>query len=87
MLCVDYVYREQHKTESLHFVFDGGTLRDTDIQQIVLPASELSEYRFVPLEEATVMLHWRIAKRLVHCLPARGGDKAIYLENSQPVWQ
>ncbi|HZR44915.1 MAG TPA: AAA family ATPase [Ktedonobacteraceae bacterium] len=87
LLCVDYVYREQNKTESLYFVFDGGTLHETDIQQIELPASELSEYRFVPLAEATVMLHWRIAKRLVHCLPARVGDKAIYLENSQPVWQ
>ncbi len=68
-------------------MFDGGTLRETDIQQIVLPAGELSEYRFVPLEEATGMLHPGIAQQLMYCLPDWVGDKAIYLENSQPVWQ
>lgn len=85
LLCLDYVHREQPKTESLQFIFAGGLLRPEEIAHIVLQESELSEYRFVALEEAASLLHWRIARRVEYCLTVQNTETVIYLEDSQPV--
>lgn len=46
LLVVDYNDPDDPKTESLMFVFDGGTLTPTDIANIKLQTSELSEFAF-----------------------------------------
>jgi len=83
LLCVDYVPQEHVKTESLQFIFDGGILNQEQIQAIRLPAEELSEYRFSPLEEATSLLAPSVARRLIPGLQALRANGAVYLERGQ----
>ena len=62
LLCVDYLPRENEKSECVQFVFYGGRLSQEQIQSIVLPADELSAYRLslqcMSRLGQTIMLHF-----------------------------
>ena len=81
LLCVDYMSRDNEKNESVHFIFYGGMLTPQRIGAIHLPAEELSEYRFAPLEEALSLLSPRLARRIPACLQALKANTTAYLEN------
>lgn len=81
MLCVDYNSTTDDYVESLMFLFDGGVLDDAAIGSLRLPADELTEFRFVPVDAAVGLLDHRVARRLVAAL-ANGGCSA-YLENQE----
>lgn len=79
LLCVDYCSTTDHGyLESLQFLFDTGVV--TSEESFVLNESELSEARWLPIEEAAEMLGGPVARRLVASDPylGRGG---IYLED------
>ena len=83
LLCIEYLPQEDGKNEYMQFVFYGGILSQTYIQRIVLPTAELSEYRFLPLEQALMLLSTKLAKRMPYCLQALEKKTVVYLESGQ----
>jgi 8-oxo-dGTP diphosphatase len=83
LLCVDYLPSEDEKSECVQFVFYGGLLSQEQIRSIVLPANELSTYRFSSYEEALRLLSAKLATRLPHCFQALQKNTVTYLENGQ----
>jgi 8-oxo-dGTP diphosphatase len=86
LLAVDYRPRDGAVTESLQFVFAGGVLSPAQIASIRLPAAELSEYRFVPPDEALPLLsppHLR--RRVAACLRALRAGATLYLHDGEEV--
>ncbi len=86
LLCIDYRSSDDMRSEVLEFIFFGGVLSPNDIQRITLPLAELSEYRFVPLEEALLLVTDRLGKRLSPSLHALKNNVTAYLEDGQRVW-
>lgn len=85
LLCVDYMQRYEPDEEGINFVFYGGVLDQGQIDSIRLQESELSEYRFVPIEEALELLTEGLSRRLIPCIEALQRHTTIYLENGQKV--
>jgi 8-oxo-dGTP diphosphatase len=82
LLCVDYVGVQVAPLERLMFVFDAGVISDLEVAQIVLPADELSEFRFVTLAESQELLPERLALRVRQSLIAlEHPPQTVYLEN------
>lgn len=77
ILVIEYKKAIAEKTESIHFVFDGGTLTP---DQIKLEESELTEFRFVDLFEAQKLTIAPISDRLPHALKALRENRILYLE-------
>lgn len=77
---VEFLPRHEEKTESLHFLFDGGMLDEAAIARIALRTSELDEYRFLPPTEAYALLNPYLAKRLEAALSAIERGTAAYLD-------
>ena len=61
--------------------FYGGQLSKTQIKKIVLPPSELAEYKFIRLDEALKMVSDKLRRRLPPTIAAISKKSAIYLEN------
>ena len=85
LLVVDYNSPTDEKTESLMFIFNGGTLTLMEIESIQILRKELSEFRFftdttLP-EEMTDSLRNRV---LAACQQAINGN-CIYLENQENI--
>jgi len=85
LLCVDYSGETKTRTESLNFIFDGGMLTDADIQQIVLPKSELRAYGFFSPEEATGLLTRRLRRRVERCLDVLESGITVYLDEQESI--
>jgi 8-oxo-dGTP diphosphatase len=85
LLCTDYMQRDAIRTEGINFVFYGGVLDQGQIDSIRLQAGELSEYRFVPVEEALELLTEFLSRRLIPCIEALQRHTTLYLENGQKV--
>jgi 8-oxo-dGTP diphosphatase len=83
LLVIDYCSQNGYKTESLQFIFDGGVLNEEIMQAIRLPEDELSEYRFVPVEEAIELLSPQLALRIKPALRAYQTGGATYLEQGK----
>lgn len=83
LLCVDYTARDGDKTEALQFMFYGGILDGEQIQKIRLPFKELSEYRFLTLEDAQGLLNRKLAKRVPFALRALEDKTTSYLEEGR----
>ena len=84
LLAMDYTSLATGPRESLQFLFDGGTLREAEVDRIMLPPEELSAYRFAPLAEALDALNPRLARRLPHALEAMHRGTTAYLEDGHP---
>jgi 8-oxo-dGTP diphosphatase len=85
LLCVDYMQRDEIRTEAIDFVFYGGVLDQGLIDSIRLQESELSEYRFVLIEEALELSTDFLSRRLIPCIEALQRHTTNYLENGQKV--
>lgn len=80
LVCVDYVFKEGEKPESLQFLFYGGILQEDIIQKITIDGEELLEFRFAEIPEALILLREGLRKRLPYCLDAIKNKVAVYLE-------
>ena len=67
------------------FLFDGPVLTPAQIAAIRLPPDELSEHRFVTVDEALALLEPVLARRLQRALEHRGEGRAVYLEDGEVV--
>ncbi len=80
--CVDY-YRNKNdgKGESLQFLFYGGQLGEGEIKNIKIPAEEISEYKFVKVEEAARLVSSGLGRRLQKSIEAIKNNTGFYLED------
>lgn len=68
LLSIGYLHSHGNRSDALRFIFWGGVLDAATIDRIVLQAAELSEYRFVTLEEAGELLRPSLHAQLAQCL-------------------
>lgn len=81
-LCVDYYKnRNDEKGESLQFLFYGGELSKDKIKNIKIPAEEISDYKFIKVEEAALLVSDCLGRRLPKCVEAIKNNAGFYLEN------
>lgn len=83
LLVIDYSYPCEAKTESLMFVFDGGTLTESDISAIQLQNDELSEFAFYEQAALPETMTETLKARVLAAWQQRTNNRAIYLENQQ----
>ncbi len=81
LLCVDYTSDNGKYTESLQFIFFGGTLSPEEMAAIRLCPEELSEYSLLEPEKALALLNQRLSRRLAGCLAALSTNQTLYLED------
>ncbi len=65
LLIVDYTCADDIKTESLMFVFDGGTFSKDDIAAIKLASAELLSYRFFEQQSLPDALSPTLRRRIL----------------------
>jgi 8-oxo-dGTP diphosphatase len=82
LVCVDFLAPRPERPGGVRFLFDCGTLGAAALAAIVLPPDELSEYRFVALEQALGLLSGPLRRRV---RAAEGRRPCVYLENGRPV--
>ncbi|GHO97994.1 hypothetical protein KSF_080420 [Reticulibacter mediterranei] len=82
-LGMDYLSEENEETECLQFAFYCGTLSAAQIAAIKLPARELSEFRFLPLDEVLPILSPKLTRGLPHYLAALDNDTLVYMEDGE----
>lgn len=89
LLCLDYmspaVSGYPTKGENMQLIFFGGQLEQSVIETITLAENELSEFRFVSLDEAMSLVSQRLARRLPHCLQSLHNNTVVYLEGGERV--
>jgi 8-oxo-dGTP pyrophosphatase MutT (NUDIX family) len=83
LLVVDWVPPQGAVTESVVWLFDGGSLSGEQIASIRLPAEELRSYRFVDPAEASLLLPPLRGRRFAAALAARAEGVPVYLEDGQ----
>jgi ADP-ribose pyrophosphatase YjhB (NUDIX family) len=82
-LCVDWSSPSGEKGESLQFIFFGGVLSEEQVKNIKLAPREISEHKFLPLDEALPLLSEKLRRRIPDCLDALKNNTALYLEDAQ----
>ena len=83
LLCVDYCSSKPGYTESLQFLFYAGVLSEAIALTITLDSTELSDWKWADLDEATALLGHRVARRLRSSVPHIGAG-ATFLMNQEP---
>lgn len=82
-LCVDWSSPSGEKEESLQFIFFGGVINAEQEKSIKLAPNEISDYKFLPLNEALPLLSEKLRRRIPKCLEALKNNTALYFEDAQ----
>jgi 8-oxo-dGTP diphosphatase len=83
LVCVDFrPPKGPGRPGGLRFLFHCGVLTDDQQAGISLQAEEISEYRFVELDEAARLLSGPLRRRV---LAAVATDRCLYLEDGRPL--
>lgn len=85
LLVVDYNTQTDEKTESLMFIFHGGTLTLSEIRSIRLAHDELSEFRFFTADTLPEDMTNTLRNRVLMALQQITRDGGVYLENQERV--
>jgi 8-oxo-dGTP pyrophosphatase MutT (NUDIX family) len=83
LLVIDYLPRGDWPSDSLHWIYLGGTLTPQAIEAITLPATELSEYRFVAIDEVLRLLQRSLSLRVAGSLKALAERQTLMLHDGQ----
>ena len=83
LLVVDYNSETDERTESLMFIFHGGTLTSSEIEAIRLNYDELSEFRFFDAESLPVEMVHILRNRVLMAWQQIEKGNGIYLENQK----
>ncbi|WBW99026.1 NUDIX domain-containing protein [Oceanirhabdus sp. W0125-5] len=83
LLVVDYFHGTETYTESLQFIFYGGILNTSSINEIKLPPEELEKYKFINVEIIEEYLSGRLLRRVKQAIKALDEKKTFYLENQE----
>lgn len=84
-LCIDYISAKGEKNENLQFIFTAGILNSNQIKAIKIKQDEISEYKFLKVDDALPFLSEEQARRLLKCFEAIKSDAIIYLENGNHI--
>jgi 8-oxo-dGTP diphosphatase len=83
LLVVDFIpARPERPRPSIMYVFDCGVLDEQQQSEIELPADELSEYCFTPIDELAARLAGRLLRRVRAALVQRRLGGTADLENA-----
>ena len=83
LLVVDYNAETEEKSESLMFIFDGGTLTPSEINAIQLCRDELSVFRFFKPSSLPREMTDSLRKRVSLAWQQSQTGQGIYLENQE----
>jgi 8-oxo-dGTP pyrophosphatase MutT (NUDIX family) len=86
LLCVDWVGAHGPWDDLLAFVFDGGVLSTERVQTLSINDDELTDFQFLPPDEALALLPPRQRARAAQALMALGDGTPRYLRNGAPAW-
>jgi 8-oxo-dGTP diphosphatase len=81
LLCVDWVSPHGPRDDLLNFIFDGGTLKDSDINGLRLVDSELRAFQFCGEGQAKERLRPYVWRRASAALEALETGRARYLQD------
>lgn len=81
LLLVSYNAASESKTESLVFVFEGGVLNSSEIEQIKLASDELSDFSFFSKDELPEELTSSLRKRIMTAWQQTEAGGDVYFEN------
>jgi 8-oxo-dGTP diphosphatase len=84
LLCVDWVSPHGPWDDLLNFIFDGGTLSDSDINNLRLVDSELRAFEFCDLGKVRDRLRPNVSRRVAAALQALDTGRASYLQDGWP---
>ncbi len=80
LLCVDYLSNSDGRGDRIMFIFEGGDIGE---REILLPKDELSEFRFIDMNEVPNLFHKRLARRIPKAREASIAGACVYLENGE----
>ena len=83
LLVVDYNSETVERTESLMFIFYGGTLALSEIESIRINHDELSEFRFFDAESLPIEMVQILRNRVLMAWQQIKKGNGIYLENQE----
>ena len=82
LVAVDFLHPKRSEPGGMRFLFDCGTLSDTELAAITLQERELSEHRLVDPARALELLSGPLRRRVGAALAA---SECVYLEDGRPV--
>ncbi len=85
LLVVDYNNETDEKTESLMFIFDGGSLTSSEIKSIHLGQDELSEFQFFAADTLPKDMVPALRNRVLMAWQQKTQDTDVYLENQKII--
>lgn len=85
LLGVEYNPNHGRGGDGIAFVFYGGRLSEHDIANIKLQWLELSDFKFVPAHDLS-LLSVKLQKRIARCLEGVTHRKAVYLEGGNMLF-
>jgi ADP-ribose pyrophosphatase YjhB (NUDIX family) len=83
LLVVDYNSPTAEKTESLMFIFDGGTLTSSEIESIQLRRDEISEFHFFTANTLPKEMTSTLRNRVLAAWQQATKGNGVYLENQE----
>ena len=84
IIAVDWLPADPDWPEGLFLVYDGGVLTEKDVQDIAVDGDEISEFRFVPLEQVASLVSARSSRRIAACITALRTGEVLSLEDGSP---
>ena len=84
-ISVDYCndIDKPEKGEALHFIFYGGEIDAREVALLKPALGEISEIKFVKLENASLFLSENLGQKIAKCVEALKNNTAVYLENGE----
>jgi ADP-ribose pyrophosphatase YjhB (NUDIX family) len=82
LACVDFRRPRERGPGGVRFLFDCGRLGRDELAHVRLEPAEISEHRFVALEEAATLLRGPVRRRVA---AAVASEHCVYLEDGRPV--
>jgi 8-oxo-dGTP diphosphatase len=82
LVAVDFLSPGPSRPGGLRFVFDCGTLRKGQVDDLRLDELEIAEHRFADLDEALLLLSGPLRRRVMHCA---GAESCVYLQGGRPI--
>ncbi len=85
LLVIDYNSRTDEKTESLMFIFNGGTLTLSEIESVQLRRDELGEFRFFTAKTLPKEMTGTLRNRVLAAWQQATKGNGVYLENQEQI--
>ncbi|MDP1714678.1 MAG: NUDIX hydrolase [Anaerolineales bacterium] len=85
LLVVDYNSQTDNKTESLMFIFNGGTLTLSEIESVQIRGDELSEFRFFTIETLPKEMTGTLRNRVLAAWQQAKKGNGVYFENQEQI--